>query len=91
MRSSELRRTSSPNEIPETAATCLRVVPLGSAAALQAGLEREVEARKAAAAARLAARTKRKGHVAAQKVHSAAQAAKPRVKRPREVEQGGFR
>jgi len=83
---SELRMKQTPPDAPYHLK-----VPLGSAAALQAGLEREVEARKAAAAARLAARTKRKGHVAAQKVHSAAQAAKPRVKRPREVEQGGFR
>lgn len=38
-------------------------VPLGSGAALQAGLDREAEARKVAAASRAAGRSKGKGHV----------------------------
>jgi membrane-bound lytic murein transglycosylase D len=63
-------------------------VPLGSGPSLQAGLEREVETRKAAAATRLAERTPgKKGQLAVQK----AAAVKPRVSRPRVTEQGGFR
>jgi hypothetical protein len=66
-------------------------VPLGSGPALQAGLEREIEARKAAAAARVAARAKRKREISAHKAHSGAQGVKQRARRAREVEQGGFR
>jgi membrane-bound lytic murein transglycosylase D len=63
-------------------------VPLGTGPALQAGLEREVEAKKAAAAARLAERSpKKKGHLAAQKTA----AVKPRGSGHRDTEQGGFR
>ena len=80
---SELRMKQTPPDSPYHLK-----VPLGSGPALQAGLEREVETRKAAAAARLAERTpKKKGQLAAQK----AAAVKPRGSHPRDTEQGGFR
>lgn len=80
---SELRMMQTPPDSPYHLK-----VPLGSGPALQAGLKREVETRKAAAAARLAERTpKKKGQLATQK----AAAVKPRVSRPRRTEQGGFR
>jgi soluble lytic murein transglycosylase-like protein len=80
---SELRMKQTPPDSPYHLK-----VPLGSGAALQAGLEREVETRKAATAARLAERTpKKKGPLAAQKVT----AVKSRDSRPRDTEQGGFR
>jgi soluble lytic murein transglycosylase-like protein len=79
---SELRMKQTPPDSPYHLK-----VPLGTGPALQAGLEREVEVHKAAAAARLAERgSKKKGHVAAPK----AAAVKPRVSR-RVTEQGGFR
>jgi soluble lytic murein transglycosylase-like protein len=80
---SELRMKQTPPDSPYHLK-----VPLGSGPALQAGLEREVETRKAAAAARLAERPpKKKGQLAAQK----AAAVKPHGSRPRNTEQGGFR
>jgi soluble lytic murein transglycosylase-like protein len=80
---SELRMKQTPPDSPYHLK-----VPLGSGPALQAGLEREVETRKAAAAARLAERPpKKKGQLAAQK----AAAVKPHASRPRDTEQGGFR
>jgi soluble lytic murein transglycosylase-like protein len=80
---SELRMKQTPPDSPYHLK-----VPLGMGAALQAGLEREVETRKAATAARLAERTpKKKGQLAAQKPS----AAKARNSRPRDTEQGGFR
>jgi membrane-bound lytic murein transglycosylase D len=80
---SELRMKQTPPDSPYHLK-----VPLGSGAALQAGLEREVETRKAVSAARLAERTpKKKGQLAVQK----AAAVKPHVSRPRDTEQGGFR
>jgi len=66
-------------------------VPLGSGAALQTGLEREVEERKNAVAARTADRAKRKNHVVGQKVPPPARLGKPRPAAPIEMEQGGFR
>lgn len=83
---SELRLKQTPPDSPYHLK-----VPLGSAPALQAGLDREVEARKNAAAARTADRGKRKGQIAAQKAPAPAQAVKPRAPRPRDSEQGGFR
>jgi len=80
---SELRMKQTPPDSPYHLK-----VPLGSGPALQAGLEREVETRKAAAAARLAERPpNKKGQLAAQK----AAAVKPHASRPRGTEQGGFR
>ena len=80
---SELRMKQTPPDSPYHLK-----VPLGSGTALQAGLEREVETRKAVTAARLAERTpKKKGPLAAQK----ATAVKSRDSRPRDTEQGGFR
>ena len=80
---SELRMKQTPPDSPYHLK-----VPLGSGTALQAGLEREVETRKAAAAARLAERSpKKKGQLAVQK----AAAMKPRDGRSRDTEQGGFR
>jgi len=80
---SELRMKQTPPDSPYHLK-----VPLGSGPTLQAGLEREVETRKAVAAARLAERTpKKKGQLAAQK----ATAVKSRDSRPRDTEQGGFR
>jgi membrane-bound lytic murein transglycosylase D len=80
---SELRMKQTPPDSPYHLK-----VPLGTGAALQVGLEREVETRKAATAARLAERTpKKKGQLAAQKPG----AAKARDSRPRDTEQGGFR
>ena len=65
-------------------------VPLGRAAALQAGLDREVKARKSAAAARTSNRAKRKSQVVSQKVPDPDRL-KPGTTRPRIAEQGGFR
>jgi len=80
---SELRMKQTPPDSPYHLK-----VPLGSGTALQAGLEREVETRKAAAAARLAERSpKKKGQLAAHK----AAALKSHDSRPRDTEQGGFR
>src|SRR6266851_867165 len=80
---SELRMKQTPPDSPYHLK-----VPLGSGPALQAGLEREVETRKAATAARLAERSpKKKGQLAVQK----AAAVKSRDGRPRDTEQGGFR
>jgi membrane-bound lytic murein transglycosylase D len=80
---SELRMKQTPPDSPYHLK-----VPLGSGASLQAGLEREVETRKAASAARLAERTpKKKGQLAVQTTA----AVKPHVNRPRNTEQGGFR
>jgi membrane-bound lytic murein transglycosylase D len=80
---SELRMKQTPPDSPYHLK-----VPLGSGPALQVGLEREVETRKAATAARLAERSpKKKGQLAVQK----AAAVKSRDGRPRDTEQGGFR
>ena len=80
---SELRMKQTPPDSPYHLK-----VPLGTGPALQAGLEREVAAKKAAAAARLAQRSvKKKGHLATQKTATA----KPRGSRHRDTEQGGFR
>lgn len=80
---SELRMKQTPPDSPYHLK-----VPLGTGPALQAGLEREVEAHKAAAAARLAERSsKKKGQLAAQK----AAAVRPRGSHHRDTEQGGFR
>jgi len=80
---SELRMKQTPPDSPYHLK-----VPLGTGPALQAGLEREVEAKKAAAAARLAERSpKKKGHLATQKTATV----KPRGSRHRDTEQGGFR
>jgi len=81
---SELRMKQTPPDSPYHLK-----VPLGSGPALQAGLEREIENRKAAAATRLAERTpKKKGHLAA--THKTP-TPKSRVSRPSDTEQGGFR
>jgi soluble lytic murein transglycosylase-like protein len=80
---SELRMKQTPPDSPYHLK-----VPLGTGPALQVGLEREVEAKKAATAARLAERSpKKKGHLAAQKTA----AVKPRASHHRDTEQGGFR
>jgi soluble lytic murein transglycosylase-like protein len=80
---SELRMKQTPPDSPYHLK-----VPRGAGPALQAGLEREVEAKKAAAAARLAQRSpKKKGQLAAQKTA----AVKPHVSHHRDTEQGGFR
>jgi soluble lytic murein transglycosylase-like protein len=80
---SELRMKQTPPDSPYHLK-----VPLGTGPALQAGLEREVEAKKAAAAARLAQRSpKKKGQLAAQKTA----AVKPHGSHHRDTEQGGFR
>jgi soluble lytic murein transglycosylase-like protein len=80
---SELRMKQTPPDSPYHLK-----VPLGSGPALQVGLEREVETRKAATAARLAERSpKKKGQLAVQK----GAAVKSRDGRPRDTEQGGFR
>ena len=80
---SELRMKQTPPDSPYHLK-----VPLGTGPALQAGLEREVEAKKAAAAARLAQRIpKKKGQLAAQKTA----AVKPHASHHRDTEQGGFR
>jgi membrane-bound lytic murein transglycosylase D len=82
---SELRLKQTPPDSPYHLK-----VPLGTGAALQAGLDREVEARKNAATTRASDRSKRKGQITAQKVP-----APTRVKRaethPHVSEQGGFR
>jgi soluble lytic murein transglycosylase-like protein len=83
---SELRLKQTPPDSPYHLK-----VPLGSAPALQAGLDREAEARKSALAARAADRGKRKAHVAAHKAPAPAHAVKPREPRPRDSDQGGFR
>ena len=81
---SELRMKQTPPDSPYHLK-----VPLGSGPALQVGLEREIENRKAAAATRLAQRTpKKKGHLAA--THKTP-TPKSRVNRPSDTEQGGFR
>jgi soluble lytic murein transglycosylase-like protein len=81
---SELRMKQTPPDSPYHLK-----VPLGSGPALQAGLEREVENRKAATATRLAERTpKKKGQLAA--THKTP-TPKSRVSRPSDAEQGGFR
>jgi len=82
---SELRLKQTPPDSPYHLK-----VPLGTAAALQAGLDREVEARKNAATARASDRGKRKGQIAAQKVPAPTRV-KPGESRPRVSEQGGFR
>ena len=80
---SELRMKQTPPDSPYHLK-----VPLGAGPALQAGLEREVEAKKAAAAARLAERSpKKKGQLAVQKTATV----KPRASHHRDTEQGGFR
>ncbi len=80
---SELRMKQTPPDSPYHLK-----VPLGTGPALQAGLEREVEAKKAAAVARLAQRSpKKKGQLAARKTA----AVKPRASHHRDTEQGGFR
>ncbi len=83
---SELRLKQTPPDSPYHLK-----VPLGSAPALQAGLDREVEARKSVVAARAAERGKRKTQIAAQKAPAPAHAVKPREARPRDSDQGGFR
>jgi len=83
---SELRLKQTPPDSPYHLK-----VPLGSGAALQTGLEREIEERRNAVAARTADRAKRKGHLAAQKVPAPAKVVKPRESRSRDLEQGGFR
>jgi membrane-bound lytic murein transglycosylase D len=81
---SELRLKQTPPDAPYHLK-----VPLGSAAALQAGLDREAEARKVAAAARAAEhRGKRKAQIASPK---APHVLKPHQARRRDTEQGGFR
>ena len=82
---SELRMKQTPPD-----STYHLKVPLGSGPALQSGLEREVENRKAAAATRLAERPpKKKGHLSAT-THKTS-TPKSRVSRPSDTEQGGFR
>ncbi len=83
---SELRLKQTPPDSPYHLK-----VPLGTAAALQAGLDREVEARKNAATARASDRGKRKSQIAAQKAPVASRVVKPAEVRPRVSEQGGFR
>ncbi len=82
---SELRLKQTPPDSPYHLK-----VPLGTGAALQAGLDREVEARKSAVAARASDRGKRKSRVAAQKVPAPVRV-KPTGTHPRALEQGGFR
>ena len=82
---SELRLKQTPPDSPYHLK-----VPLGSGSALQAGLDRDVEERKKAVAARVADRAKRKGHVAP-KAPTPAKIAKPRQRVQRVLEQGGFR
>ncbi len=80
---SELRMKQTPPDSPYHLK-----VPLGSGPSLQAGLEREIENRKAAAATRLAERTpKKKSPLATHKTPTP----KSRVSRPSDTEQGGFR
>jgi membrane-bound lytic murein transglycosylase D len=66
-------------------------VPLGSGAALQAGLEREIEEHKRKVAARSADRAKRKGHVSTHKAPASARIKPRAASAPRASEQGGFR
>jgi membrane-bound lytic murein transglycosylase D len=66
-------------------------VPLGSGAALQAGLEREIEEHKSKVAARSVERAKRKGQVSAHKVQPPARVKPRAASAPRASEQGGFR
>ena len=80
---SELRMKQTPPDSPYHLK-----VPLGSGPSLQAGLEREIENRKAATATRLAERTpKKKSPLATHKTPTP----KSRVSRPSDTEQGGFR
>jgi membrane-bound lytic murein transglycosylase D len=80
---SELRMKQTPPDSPYHLK-----VPLGSGPSLQAGLEREIENRKAAAATRLAERTpKKKSPLATHKTPTP----KSRVSRTSDTEQGGFR
>lgn len=82
---SELRMKQTPPDSPYHLK-----VPLGTGPSLQAGLEHEIENRKAAAASRLAERThKKKGHISLTPRKTSS--TKARVSRPRNTEQGGFR
>jgi membrane-bound lytic murein transglycosylase D len=83
---SELRLKQTPPDSPYHLK-----VPLGAGAALQAGLDREVEARKHAATARVSDRGKRKSQIAAQTVPPPARVKPGEKTRPRVSEQGGFR
>jgi membrane-bound lytic murein transglycosylase D len=82
---SELRLKQTPPDSPYHLK-----VPLGSGAALQAGLEREAEARKNAVAARATDRSKKKGQIAAQRIPPPARV-KPVETARGTSEQGGFR
>ena len=82
---SELRLKQTPPDSPYHLK-----VPLGTAAALQTGLDREVEVRKSAATARASNRSKRTSQITAQKVPDPIRV-KPGESRPRVSEQGGFR
>ncbi len=82
---SELRLKQTPPDSPYHLK-----VPLGTAAALQAGLDGEVEARKNAATARASDRSKRKGQITAQKVPAPSRV-KPAETHLHVSEQGGFR
>src|SRR5262245_13243848 len=66
-------------------------VPLGSGAALQAGLERDIEEYKRTVATRIADRAKRKGQVAPQKVPASAKVKPRAASASRTSEPGGFR
>jgi membrane-bound lytic murein transglycosylase D len=66
-------------------------VPLGSGAALQVALEREIEEHKRKVAVRSADRAKRKGHVATHKAPASARIKPRAASAPRASEQGGFR
>src|SRR5262245_35923366 len=66
-------------------------VPLGSGAALQAGLERDIEEHKRTVATRIADRAKRKGQVAPQKVPAPANIKPRAASASRTSEPGGFR
>ncbi|MGH7753833.1 MAG: lytic transglycosylase domain-containing protein, partial [Gemmatimonadales bacterium] len=82
---SELRLKQTPPDSPYHLK-----VPLGTGAALQAGLDREVEARKNATTTRASDRSKRKGQIAAEKVPAPVRV-KPGGTPARVSEQGGFR
>ena len=82
---SELRLKQTPPDSPYHLK-----VPLGTAAALQAGLDREVEVRKSAATARASNRSKRTSQITAQKVPDPIRV-KPGESRSRVSEQGGLR
>jgi len=82
---SELRLKQTPPDSPYHLK-----VPLGTGAALQAGLDREVEARKTATTSRASDRSKRKGQIAAEKVPAPVRV-RPSGTPSRVSEPGGFR